>query len=49
MGKLVEEVKNHLNSNWEKQVTIHMYQGSSKVHAKAETFNALLPPFRKRL
>ena len=47
--KLIEEVVNDLNSHWEEQITIHMYQGASRERAEAETFNALLPAFRKRL
>ena len=47
--KLIEEVMNYLNSHWEEQVIIHTYQGASKEHAEAETFNALLPAFQKGL
>ena len=47
--KLIEEVMNDMNSHWEEQVTIHLYQGASKEHAEAESFNDLLLAFRKRL
>ena len=43
------EVMNHMNSDWEEQVTIHMYQGTSRERAEAEKFHALLPAFRSRL
>ena len=47
--KLIKEVMIDMNSDWEEQVTIQMYQGASKERAEAESFNALLPAFRKRL
>ena len=45
--KLIKEVMNDMNSDWEEQLTIHMYQGASRERAEAERFNALLPAFQK--
>ena len=39
--KLTEEATNDLNSYWEEQLTIHVYQEASKERAKAKSFITL--------